>query len=185
MPGGQVGSIYQFLRTTLLVVAAIVAGWWLFRCRYLLLEIARSLVAAIVDFFRKLLDLVPARKPLQPGEPAPLRPKPRPLAEYTNPFYAGREHMRPPADIILYTYDFVRAWAREQGLEPHPEQTAREFCQEMAARSPELAGAYRHLSFLYAHAAYGLRLPARCDLEPLKELWRQLTWDQANAPAAC
>jgi hypothetical protein len=30
-----------------------------------------------------------------------------------------------------------------------------------------------------------LRLPARCDLEPLKELWRQLTWDQANAPAAC
>jgi hypothetical protein len=93
--------------------------------------------------------------------------------------------MRPPADIILYTYDFVRAWAREQGLEPHPEQTAREFCQEMAARSPELAGAYRHLSFLYAHAAYGLRLPARCDLEPLKELWRQLTWDQANAPAAC
>jgi hypothetical protein len=184
IPAGQAGSIYQFLRTSLLVVAAIVAGWWLFRCRYLLLEIARSLLAGIVDYFRKLLDLVPARRPVQPREPAPARPKARPLAEYTNPFYAGREHIRPPVEIIIYTYEFVQAWAREQGLERHPEQTAREFCQEMAARSPELAGAYRHLSFLYAHAAYGLRLPAHCDLEPLKELWRQLTWDQANAPAA-
>jgi hypothetical protein len=183
MPGGQVGSIYQFLRTSLLVVAAIVVCWWLFRFRYLLLEIASSLVAAIVDFFRKLLDLMPARKPVRPREPAPLRPKVRPLAEYANPFYAGREHTRPPVEIIIYTYEFVQAWAREQGLEVHPEQTAREFCQEMAARSPELAGAYRHLAFLYAHAAYGLRLPAHCDLEPLKELWRQLTWDQANAPA--
>jgi hypothetical protein len=26
-------------------------------------------------------------------------------------------------------------------------------------------------------------LPAECDLEPLKELWRRLAWDQANAPA--
>jgi hypothetical protein len=184
MPGGQVGSIYQFLRTSLLVVAAIVAGWWLIRSRYLLLEIARSLAAGIVDFFRKLLDLVPARKPVKPGAPAPARPKTRPLAAYTNPFYAGQEQIRPPVEIILYTYDYVQAWAREQGLELHPEQTAREFCKEMAARSPELAGAYRHLSFLYAHAAYGLRLPAHCDLEPLKELWRQLTWDQADAPAA-
>jgi hypothetical protein len=184
MPGGQEGSIYQFLRKSLLVVAVIVAGWWLFRCRYLLLEIARSLVEAIVDFFRKLLDLVPARKPAKPGEPVPPRPKLRPLAEYKNPFYAGQEQMRPPAEIIIYTYDAMQAWAREQGLEPHPEQTAREFCQEMAARWPEQAGAFRHLSFLYAHAAYGLHLPAHCDLEPLKELWRQLTWDQANAPAA-
>jgi hypothetical protein len=62
------------------------------------------------------------------------------------------------------------------------EQTAREFCQEMAERSPELTAAYRQLSFLYGHAAYGLRLPVHYDLEPLKELWRQLTWNTANAP---
>ena len=184
MAAGPAGSIYQFLRTSLLVVAVIVAGWWLFRCRYLLLEIVRSLVAAIVDFFRKLLDLMPARRPAKPREPGPPRPKPRRLAEYTNPFYAGQEHIRPPAEIILYTYEAAQAWAREQGLEPHPEQTAREFCEQMAARSPELAGAYRHLSFLYAYAAYSLRLPAQCDLEPLKDLWRQLTWDRANSPAA-
>jgi hypothetical protein len=184
LPGGQAGSIYQFLRHGLLILAALVGGWWFFRRRYLFLEIARSLVAAIVDFFRKLLDLVPARKPIKPPEPAPLQTKLRPLADYTNPFFADQEHVRAASEIILYTFDFVRAWAKDQGIESHPEQTAREFCLEMAVRSPELASAYRHLSFLYGHAAYGLRLPAHYDLEPLKELWRQLTWEQANATAA-
>jgi Domain of unknown function (DUF4129) len=185
IPAGEAGSIYRFLRVALLAVAALVAGWWLFRCRYLLREIARSLAAAVVDFFRKLLDLMPARRPAKPRPTGPPpRPAPRPLADYKNPFYAGQEHSRPPAEIILYTYGAVQAWAREQGVELHPEQTAREFCQEMAARSPELAAEFRHLSFLYAHAAYGLRLPAHCDMEPLKELWRQLTWNQASAPAA-
>ncbi len=161
IPGGQVEGIYQFLRKGLLIVAALVGAWWLFRRRYLFLEIARSLVAAIADFFRKLLDLVPARKPIKPRELAPLQPKLRPLADYANPFFADPERLRPAPEIIIYTYDFVRAWAKEQGIESHPEQTAREFCQEMAARSPELASAYRQLSFLYGHAAYGLRLPAQ------------------------
>jgi len=54
---------------------------------------------------------------------------------------------------------------------------------ERLRQDPELAAAYRHLSFLYACAAYGESLPAECNLEPLKEIWRQFTWHQANAPA--
>jgi len=184
IPAGPAGSIYQFLRLSLMVCAALFAGWWLFRCRYLLWEIARSLRAAIVDFFRNLLDLMPARRPAKIKPPGPPRPQLRPLAEYKNPFYADAGHSRPPSEIILYTYDAVQAWAREQGIDLHPEQTAREFCRDMAARAPELAAEYRQLSNLHAHAAYGRSLPAHCDLEPLKELWRQLTWNQANAPAA-
>jgi hypothetical protein len=183
IPAGPAGRLYGFLRTSLFIVGALVAAWWLFRCRYLLLEIVRAMYAAIVDFFRKLLNLVPARRPAKPAGPMAPSPKIRPLSEYKNPFYAGQEHARPAAEIILYTYDFIQAWAQAHGMEPHPEQTAREFCHEMADRSPDLSGEYRHLSFLYAHAAYGLTLPEPCDLEPLKELWRQLTWDQ-TAPAA-
>jgi hypothetical protein len=167
-----------------MIVAAIVGGWWLFRCRYLLLEMARTIFSAIADFLRKLLDLTPAWRPAKRQEPAAPRPKIRPLSEYKNPFIAGKQHMMPPAEIIFYTYDFVQAWARERGIELHPEQTAREFCQEMAARSPELAREYRQLSYLYAYAAYSRSLPAHCDMDPLKELWRQLTWEQSNAAVA-
>jgi hypothetical protein len=177
---GQAGSIYQFLRTSLQIVAALVAVWWLFRCRFLLLEIGRSLIAGIVAFFQQALLLMP-RRPARPRQPEAPRPKQRRLADYKNPFFAAREYSLPPADIVLYTYEFVRDWAREQGIELHPEQTAREFCREMAERSPALAGPYRRLSFLYAYAAYSQSMPARCDLDPLKEIWRQLSWP-ADAP---
>jgi len=184
IPSGPTGSIYQFLRTTLIIVAVIVGGWWLFRSRYLLLEMARTMISTIVDFLRKLLDLTPAWRPAKRQEPVVPQPKIRPLSEYKNPFLAGQDYQMPPEEIIFYTHEFVRAWARERGMEMHPEQTAREFCEEMSARSPELAGEYRQLAFLYAYAAYSRKLPANCDMEPLKELWRQLTWEQSNAAAA-
>ncbi len=179
IPAGQAADLYVFFRACFLIVAALVAGWWLFRCRHLLGEMFRMGWAALRDFFRRLLDLVPARKPARPAAPG-FSPAPRPpLSEFKNPFYAGQKYARPPAEIILYTYDALQAWAREQGIEPRPEHTAREFCQAMAAPLPEAAPALRQLSYLYAHAAYGEHLPADCDLEPLKELWRRMTWNQS------
>jgi hypothetical protein len=175
-PTAQAAGLYVFFRACVLIAAAIVAGWWLIRCRHLLGEIFRMAWAALRDFFRRLLDLVPARKPVRPSAPG-FSPAPRrPLSEFKNPFYAGNEYARPPAEIILYTYDALQAWAGEHGIEPRPGQTAREFCQAMAGPLPEAAPALRQLSCLYAHAAYAQHLPADCDLEPLKELWRRITW---------
>jgi hypothetical protein len=179
---GQAAGIRGFLRAAVWMGAALVAGWWLIRCRHLLGEMCRLGWLAVRDFFRRLLDLVPARKPAPPSGPVdPLAPR-RPLSAFKNPFYAGKEQARPPAEIILYTYDALQAWAGEHGMEPRPEQTAREFCQAMSAPLPEAAAPLQQLSYLYAHAAYGQRLPADCDLEPLKELWRRLTWNQVNPP---
>jgi hypothetical protein len=168
--------IYSIFRILLFASAGAIVCWWLVRSRNVLLEMLRSCFTAIRDFFRQLLDLVPARKPARSADPqAPSRPR-RPLAEFKNPFFAEKESSRPPAEIILYTYDALQAWTREQGIELHPEQTAREFCAQTIEQLPELASPLRHLSFLYAHAAYGERLPAQCDIEPLKEIWRRLTW---------
>jgi hypothetical protein len=166
--------VYKLLRIALLAGAALMVFWWLMRCRHLLMEMVRSCIAAVRDFFRRLLDLVPARKPSRPAGPEAPRRQQRPLAEFKNPFFADQEHARPPAEIILYTYDAIQAWTKEHGMEARPEQTAREFCERAGDRLPELAAPLRHLSFLYAHAAYGEHLPAECDLEPLKEIWRRL-----------
>jgi hypothetical protein len=174
LPAPPPAAVYNFLRAGLFIIVAAIAGWWLFRCRYLLLELARSIIASVRDFFRRLLDLAPGHKPTRRSEPAAAPLRLRPLAEYRNPFYATGEHAWPQAEIILYTYDAVQSWASEQGIQAHPEQTPREFCEEMADRLPELSSPMRQLAFLYAHAAYGERLPAHCDLEPLKDIWRQL-----------
>jgi hypothetical protein len=176
LPVDAAAHIYGLLRTALLAGAALLVGWWLVRCRFLLLEMLRSCMAAVRDFFRQLLDLVPARKPVRPqGPEAPVK-RQRPLSEFKNPFFADKEHARPPEEIILYTYDALQAWTQTQGIELHPEQTAREFCQRASEQLPELAGPLRHLSFLYAHVAYGEHLPADSNLEPLAEIWRRLTW---------
>jgi hypothetical protein len=39
------------------------------------------------------------------------------------------------------------------------------------------------LSFLYGHAAYGNAVPAGCDLEPVKKLWRYLSEPDIIKPA--
>jgi hypothetical protein len=175
LPTESATHIYRLLRTALLAGAALIAAWWLLRCRYLLWEIFRSCMEAIRDFFRQLLDLVPARKPSRPQAPdAPKRPR-RPLAEFKNPFFAGKEYSRPPEEIILYTYDALQSWTREHGIEPHPEHTAREFCEQTTQQLPELSAPLRHLSYLYAHVAYGEHLPPDCNLEPLAEIWRRIT----------
>jgi hypothetical protein len=167
--------VYTLLRKALIIAAVLMACWWLARARHLLVEMLRSCAAGIRDFFRRLLDLVPARKPVRPAGPEAPRRQRRPLAEFKNPFFAEKEHGRPPLEIILYTYDALQAWARERGMEPRPEQTPREFCERAGEELPELAAPLRHLSFLYAHAAYSERLPSDCNLEPLKEIWRLLT----------
>ncbi len=179
VPVDSAGHIYALLRVALLVGAALIAGWWLVRCRHLFLEMLRSCIAAVRDFFRQLLDLMPARKPSKTEPSSVPARRQRPLAEFKNPFFAEKESARPPAEIILYTYDALQAWTNEQGMEPRPEQTAREFCERAGERLPELAAPLRHLSFLYAHAAYGEHLPAECNLEPLKEIWRRLTWSES------
>jgi len=170
---GQAADVYKMLRNTMMAIAALVVGFVLYRCRHLLAEVIRSLIEA---FRRWLLLSIPVFHPTGPAAPERRR---RPLSEFKNPFYSDPEHSREASEIILYTYEALQAWAIEQGIEPHPERTPREFCQEMTGHLPDLSSAMRHLAYLHAHAAYGRTLPANCDMEPLKEIWRRLTWNAA------
>ncbi len=170
----QAGNIYNFLRTALLIAAVLVIGGWIIRRRHLLLEMARSIIAALAQFFRKLFDLTPSRRPVKKTEPAPARAKFSSFAEYKNPFFTGKDYAWPPEQIILYSYEAVQVWAKEQGIAARPEETAREFCGRLGEQRPELDSQFEQLACLYGYAAYGTKLPPDCDLEPIRELWRRL-----------
>ena len=174
-PSAQAGNIYNFLRTALLIAAVLVIGGWILRRRLMLLEMARSIIAALAQFFRKLFDLTPSRRPAQKPEAAPARAKFSSFAEYKNPFFTAKDYAWPPEQIILYSYEAVQVWAKEQGIAARPEETAREFCGRLSEHRPELDSQLDELARLYAHAAYGTKLPPNCDLEPIRELWRRLT----------
>jgi hypothetical protein len=170
----QAGNIYNFLRTAFLIAAVLVIGGWIIVRRLMLLEMARSIIAALAQFFRKLFDLTPSLKPAKKAEPAPARAKFSSFAEYKNPFSAGKDRAWPPEQIILYSYEAVQVWAKGQGMAARPEETAREFCARLSEHHPELDSQLGELARLYAHAAYGTKLPPNCDLEPVRDLWRRL-----------
>ena len=86
----------------------------------MLLEMARSIIAALAQFFRKLFDLTPSRGPAKKTETGPARAKFSSFAEYKNPFFAGKDYAWPPEQIILYSYEAVQVWAKEQGIARAP-----------------------------------------------------------------
>lgn len=179
-PPAPAGEMYLFLKRLVLWGAALWLGWWIFRERYMILQILQALWQAILQFFRDLLDirLRPAtiRKPGVGGEQAAKR---RLFADYKNPFVTGKEQVCPPEQVIAYTFEAVQAWAMEQGWEPHPDQTPREVCMSLEERFPEHATGLQNLAQLYGHAAYGRQVSSETDWEPLRQLWRELT--EANA----
>jgi hypothetical protein len=175
VPAGQAGNIYNFLRAALAIVAILVVGGWVIRRRYLLMEMLRSIMAAIAKFFRDFGEIRLSRKRAVENAAQPVVAKFNSFVEYRNPFFAAKDHAWPPEQIMIYTYEAARVWAREQGIELKPEETAREFCARLGGERPQLDSSLGRLAHFYGYAAYGTKLPPDSDLEPVKELWRYMT----------
>jgi hypothetical protein len=182
-PAGQGQSTYYSLRTVLWVVAIGIASWWIFRRRYLLAGLLRSIIAAVKDFLRTLLDMMPSPKSAKAVENAlvPRSARFGRFAEYKNPFFSGKDYAWPPEQIILYSYEAVRVWAKERDVAPRPEETAREFCDRLGGHFPEFASRLDRLAHLYAYAAYAAKVPPNASLEPIRELWRDLPTNLVHA----
>jgi hypothetical protein len=167
------GPIYHWLKILFLMALALLAGWWLFRQRYLIFQITQSMLAAIARFFRDLFRFGSLAKVTETTEKKVQKDR-RLFAAYRNPFLLGSQSSWTKEQLVLYSYEAFQAWAEEQGIKPRPEQTAREFCGELGVRFPEIIPDLNQFSFLYSHAAYGKSVPAECDLEPVKIIWRFL-----------
>ena len=125
------GAIYNLFKILFLLAVIVVAGWWLFSRRELILQAFKSIVAAVSQFFRDLSGLSSfLRKSTAPVEKT-ARPR-QPFATFHDPFLTGNEGTWTHARLILYSYEALRAWAEAKGVPPRPEQTAREFCWELS-----------------------------------------------------
>jgi hypothetical protein len=165
--------VYNWLKILFFFILALVLAWWIFRQRALIFQAIKSIIASVADFFRNLFGFRFSRKPTD-SPPHQGKEICRPFASFQNPFLTGKDQSWTLAQLILYSYDALRAWAGEQGVEPRPEQTAREFCVELGQVFPEIRCELNHLSILYGRTAYGIEKLENQNLEPLKELWRYL-----------
>jgi hypothetical protein len=174
IPMERAGGFYRWFRALFLLAGAILISWWVIRQRDLILQIARSFLAALAQFFRDLFQFGSLVKRTK-AKREERTPRQRPFAAYLSPFLTGKDKSWTAEQLILYSYEALQAWAVEQGIQSQPQQTAREFCLLLGETFPDAAAELNRLSFLYGHAAYGNAVPAGCDLEPVKKLWRYLS----------
>jgi hypothetical protein len=173
-PMDRAGGFYRWFRALFLLTGAILIIWWVIRQRDLILQIARSFLAALAQFFRDLFQFGSrVKRTMKKQEER--APRQRPFAAYLSPFLTGKDKLWTAEELILYSYEALQAWAVEQGIQSQPQQTAREFCLLLGETFPDAAAELNRLSFLYGHAAYGNAVPTGCDLEPVKKLWRYLS----------
>ena len=164
--------LYQLLKWVLVLGGAALIAWWLYRRRELLLQMWREFWAALMQFFRNLWGFrlsLPGRK-IQKNEF-----KPRPFTEYQNPFATGEDKAWTSRQLILYSFEALQCWAVGQGIKPHPEQTAREFCALLSESFCEMAPELDHLAFVHGHASYGTSIPNNYRPEMLKKLWDHMS----------
>ena len=182
IPMDRAGGFYRWFRALFFLAGAVLIGWWVIRQRDLILQIARSFLAALAQFFRDLFQFG-SRVKRTTVKREERTPRQRPFAAYLSPFLTGKDKSWTAEQLILYSYEALQAWAVEQGIQSQPQQTAREFCLLLGETFPDAAAELNRLSFLYGHAAYGNAVPAGCDLEPVKKLWRYLSAPgDASAP---
>lgn len=99
----------------------------------------------------------------------------RPFADFDNPFASGAGGRMSPAQLTLYTFEALEAWAREQVVARPPDQTPLEFADELSRRSPALSEDVRQTAQLYVRVVYAKKSPTRDSIAVLERLWRRLT----------
>lgn len=167
-------GFYRWFKILFIVAGAILIGGWLFRRRDLIFQMARSFIAALAQFFQDLFRLGSRARQAR-VEREERKPRQHPFAAYRSPFLTGKDKSWTAEQLILYSYEALQAWAVEQGIQPQPQQTSREFCVLLGEAFPDAATELNRLSFLYGHAAYGNSVPAGCDLDPVRRLWLYLS----------
>ncbi len=162
---------YRLFKILFIIAVIVLVAWWVFWKRVLLFQIAQSLFSAVSEFFKNLFRFGSSEKTqvAASGKTAPRRSA---FAAYQNPFLTGQQNAWSPEQLILYSFEALQAWAGEHGVEPRPEQTAREFCIEVGQQFPEITEELGRLSRLYGQAAFRAAVPANSDLEPLHRIWQ-------------
>jgi hypothetical protein len=135
-------------------------------------------VEALARLWAELLDLFGFREEAASAgdtdEELPPPIPPRPFASFEDPFFSGAARRMSPAQLSIYTFQALEAWAREQICERPPDQTPMEFAEELGRRIPALAKDVSQTADLYARVAYARKSPSKDSLEILERMWRRM-----------
>lgn len=160
----------RLLLILFLIALTALLVWLVVRYRRVIAHAFRSFVAAVREFFQKLFSFRRRKRPAPGQLPLPA-PPPQPFSTFENPFLTGNVTSWPPKRLILYTYEAIRGWAKDQRIETKPQETPREFCMRLCQYFPDFAPDLERFSYLYGYAAFADELPDDYDSDSIHFLW--------------
>lgn len=169
--------LFHALKFLVILVVVGLIGWWCYRRRELLGQIFQSLLAALNQFFQNLFgNRAGDQKPAMSSLPA----KPPQFSSYQNPFVTGNDRQWPAQQLIVYSYEALKSWAAERGVDTNPKQTPRELCLRLGEKYTDVGSELSQLAMLYGHAAYGTSVPANYNREAVRNLWAYISVPRAG-----
>jgi len=111
----------------------------------------------------------------QPQQAEPVSGPPPSFASFDNPFQSGLAGRQSPAELIVYTFQALEAWGREQGCERPAHQTPIEYSRHVSRLESLVSADVRQVAELYARLAYAGLAPSENCRPVLERLWQGMT----------
>lgn len=165
--GGLIGLLKWLF--FLLILAVVLYYVWKYR-RELMLALG-ELIRDFRDWLARMMGGKPVVAEATPEAPAPAKRPARRFHRYRNPFETGAAAQQSPAELVVYTFEALEAWASDRGEPRLPEQTPQEFIgSAIDPTAPEA----RWLATLYNRLAYGEGGITPREADELREVWRAM-----------
>ena len=145
---------------------------------YVFIRYREAIWAALQKFWRDLMDLINnlfGKNIETAATPSavPDAPKHKSFREFASPFVGGQ--MRFPLEqAVVYTFEALNAWGRDQGLPRDRDVTPHEFAAKLGHQFPQIGGEANSLADLYGQLVFaGGKLPSDA-ANKLQSLWQKL-----------
>jgi hypothetical protein len=169
----------------LAIVAALFVLWFVARQMSGASRWARQLFDALSAFWRSLFGgAVPEMEDIE--ESVVVQERPRPFADFSDPFADGSAGRRSPDDLVRYSFAALEAWAFERDSPRRTDETPLEFGERLGTEVPTLAEDATRLVALYAALAYARRRVPETGRAQVKTFWRRLeqSFHESESPTA-
>jgi hypothetical protein len=179
---GVVSAVAKVLKWIVLVVLVLLVAWFVLRHLASVSDWARQLLEALAAFWRSLFGgAAPVAEEAEDEPTAPRRP--RPFADFSDPFADGSAARRSPEELVCYSFAALEAWAYERDLPRRTDETPLEFAERLGGAVPALDAHAQRLATLYARLAYARRRLPDASRDHLARLWQRLATAQEQPVA--
>ena len=107
--------------------------------------------------------------------------RPKPFSSFADPFASGAARKWPQDKLMQYSFEALRAWATEHGVDTTLHLTAEELVSEAGSKT---GGSLKEFSVIFNQTIYGNTPLSKAQLETLSQIWQFMRRNTRSAVAS-